>query len=195
MSETSNPSTRSDDNDNDNSLVSLFDTFYDAPGSPSPEQEQAMMPKRLLERAETAVEEAQAAHQTSTNVVAYILGEDRALKILPDASDNHTCGTGNDISTSSVDKAGPAAERRLSSSNVNSIKVGRHTRLRNAEKDNTNQDIDLSVQIHDALLDEKQTGKVLLAAKGRVQAVWHIWEAKMKTMNYMLMESWKTGRP
>lgn len=30
------------------------------------------------------------------------------------------------------------------------------------------------------MLDEKQTGKVLLAAKGRVQAVWHIWEAKIK---------------
>ncbi|KAF5610409.1 hypothetical protein F25303_14534, partial [Fusarium sp. NRRL 25303] len=83
--------------------------------------------KQLLERAEIAVEEAQAARQTSTNIIAYVLGKDRALKILPDASDNHICGTGNDISTSSVDKAGSAAERRLSSSNVDSVEVGRHT--------------------------------------------------------------------
>lgn len=130
--------------------------------------------KRLLERAKTAVKEAQAAHQTSTNVVADILGKDRALKILPDASDNRICGTGNDISTSSVDKDGPAAKRRLSSSTVDSFKVDRHTHLGNAEKHNTNtlsQDTNLSVHIHDALLDEKQTGEVLLAAKGRVQAV------------------------
>ncbi|KAF5531315.1 hypothetical protein FPHYL_13944, partial [Fusarium phyllophilum] len=125
----------------------------------------------------------QAAHQTSASAVAYILGKDRALQMLRVASDSHTLRTGNVIDTSSIDKAEPAAERRSSTSNADDVNCDRHAHLRNAESYGTNtlsQDINLSVQIHDALLDEKQTGTALLAAKARVKAVWHICEAKMK---------------
>ncbi|KAF5978842.1 hypothetical protein FCOIX_5645 [Fusarium coicis] len=248
MSDTTNPSTPSDDNDIE--LVSLFDALYDAPESPSPEQEPNMLPvqrqrrhssadcpssgpqaletlvadlgslvtevealekdmraddnapvigdearaihiepsppaslphndKRLLNRAETATEQAQAANQVSASVVAYILGKDRAIKMLRVASDNRILG----IDTSSIGKAEPAAECRQSSHNADDVKCDRHARLRNAENHDTNtlsQDIKLSVQIQDGLLDEKQTGKALLTAKARVKAVWHIWEAKMK---------------
>ncbi|KAF5613632.1 uncharacterized protein FTJAE_13886 [Fusarium tjaetaba] len=99
------------------------------------------------------------------------------------ASDNHIFGTGNIIDTSSINKAGPAAECRQSSSNADDVKCDRHAHLQNSENHNPNtlsQDINLSVQIHDALVDEKQAGKALLATKARVKAVWHIWEAKMK---------------
>ncbi|KAF5597692.1 hypothetical protein FPANT_4008 [Fusarium pseudoanthophilum] len=226
MSDTTNPSTQSDDNDID--LMSLFDTFYDAPESPSPGQEPDMSPVQTQRRhsnadcppsgfqaLETLVADlgslvtevealakdfradfkapviddearaidTQAAYQTSATVVAYILGKDRAFQMLRVASDNHILGTGNDIDTSSIDKAGPAAERRQSTSNAGDVKYDHHAYLRNAENHDTNtlsQDINLSAQIHDALLDEKQTGKALLAAKARVKAVWHIWEAKMK---------------
>ncbi|KAF5700343.1 hypothetical protein FMUND_14375 [Fusarium mundagurra] len=212
MSDTPNPSTQSNENDDD--LISLFDTFYDAPGSPSPEPamspiqsqqqcsnandniagieniatdldtiaadfqflkvgsealaihaetsginlEACAIDKRLLDRAETAVEQAQAAHQTSTNVVVYILGKDRLLKILRVARDNHIPETGNDINTSSVNEAGPAAEWRQSSPNEDDVKCDRHAYIRNAEKHHTNTlslDTDISIPIHDALLDEK----------------------------------------
>lgn len=96
---------------------------------------------------------------------------------------NHTLRTGNIIDLSSINKAGPAAECRQSSCNADDVKCGRHAYLRNSENHGTNtlsQDINLSVQIHDALLDEKITGTALLAAKARVQAVWHLGEAKMK---------------
>ncbi|KAF5544903.1 hypothetical protein FNAPI_9285 [Fusarium napiforme] len=125
----------------------------------------------------------QAAYQTSASVVAYILGKDRAFQMLRVASDSHIFGSGNDIDTSSIDKAEPAVEYRQSSPNADNVNYDHRAHLRNTKTHETNplsQDINLSVQIHDALLDEKQTGKALLAAKARVKAVWHIWEAKTK---------------
>ncbi|KAF5582645.1 hypothetical protein FPCIR_9396 [Fusarium pseudocircinatum] len=83
----------------------------------------------------------------------------------------------------SIEQAGSVTEYRHSSSNIDDVKCDRNPRILNAEKHYTNtlsQDIDISVQIHDALLDEKQIGNVLLAVKGRVEAVWQIWEVKTK---------------
>ncbi|KAF5659329.1 hypothetical protein FDENT_13943 [Fusarium denticulatum] len=199
-------------NDNDEDLMSLFDTFYDAPGSTSPEQEPAIIG---LETLEADFESILTDIQSLANDIKPPMIDAEARAIDTDASSasfadnnthrrqykprseherilanlawntskNHICGTGNDTNTSSVNQAGPVAEYRHSSSNIDDVKCDRNPHILDVEKHHTNtlsQDIDISVQIHDTLLDEKQTGKVLIAAKVRVEAVWHIWEATMK---------------
>ncbi|KAF5227157.1 hypothetical protein FANTH_14853 [Fusarium anthophilum] len=163
MSDTSKISARSGDNDDD--FKSLFDTFYDATGSPSPEQEPAITRLKTLQADfESISTDIQSLENDIKGPTIDAKARAMSTEASPaDTSNNPIRGTGNDTNTSSVGQAGPAADYRHSSFSVDDVKY-----------------IDLSVQIHDALPDEKQTGKVLLAAKGRVEAVWHIWEAKMQ---------------
>ncbi|PNP61183.1 hypothetical protein FNYG_14100 [Fusarium nygamai] len=166
MPDTIKPSTQSDD-DNDNEWMSLFDTFYDAHQSQHisrPEYERILASLARATRSDSSTE------------LKLLLNKLRLhTRPLPMSSPTSSGKTERlryfENKAGPIDEARPAAERRQSGSNADNVKCDRHAYIRNKEKYQTNtlsQDIDLSVQIHEALLDEKQTGKALLAAKARV---------------------------